>query len=99
MKKVLLISIISILFFSPFVSAKTIEIDVHGMTCAFCVDALNRAFKKMEGISNVKISMKNKKVRLEKESESITIEMIKQAVLDAGFTPTKVTVIPDEQES
>ena len=97
MKRFLLLLLIAISAFALSANAKTIEIDVHGVTCAFCVDTLNRTFKKMEGVSKVQVSMKTKKVRIETESELPTIEMIKQAVLDAGFTPKKVTVLPDEK--
>lgn len=97
MKKILLLPLLAILAFVQPANAKTIEVDVHGMTCALCVDTLNRKFNKMEDVSKVQVSMKMKKVRLETESESPTVEMIKQAILDAGFTPIKVTVLPDEK--
>jgi len=97
MKKILLLPLLAILAFVQPANAKTIEVDVHGMTCALCVDTLNRKFNKMEGVSKVQVSMKMKKVRLETESESPTVEMIKQAILDAGFTPIKVTVLSDEK--
>ena len=97
MNKVLLLPLFAVMAFAQLASAKTIEVDVHGMTCALCVDSLNRAFEKMEGVSKVEVSMKMKKIRLETESESPTIEKIKQAILDSGFTPTKVTVIADEK--
>jgi len=100
MKKIILLTLFATLalFFALSLNAKTIEIDVHGMTCAFCVDTLNRTFNKIAGVTQVQISMKTKKIRIETASELPRIEMIKQAVLDAGFTPTKVTVFPDEKD-
>ena len=97
MKTILLLPLFAIFTFVQPANAKTITVDVHGMTCALCVDTLNRKFNKMEGISKVQISMKMKKVRLQTKSESPTIEIIKQAILDAGFTPTKVTVLRDDK--
>ena len=97
MKKIQLLPILAILAFVQPANAKTIEVNVHGMTCALCVDTLNRKFNKMEGVSKVQVSMKMKKIRLETESELPTVEMIKQAILDAVFTPIKVTVLPDEK--
>ncbi|SEK56185.1 Cu+-exporting ATPase [Colwellia chukchiensis] len=97
MKKFLLFTLIIALFTSLSAKAKTIEVEVHGMTCAFCVDNLNRKFNKMEGVLKVQVSLKTKKVRIETEAELPTIEMIKQAVLDAGFTPIKVTVLSNEK--
>jgi copper chaperone CopZ len=47
--------------------ARTIEVKVHGMTCSFCVDSLERKFKKMASVSKVQVSLKMKKIRLETE--------------------------------
>jgi len=76
-------------------SARTVEVEVYGMTCAFCVDSMQRKFNKMKSVSNVKVSLKMKKVRLETETDSPSIEIIRQTILDAGFTPKKVTVLDD----
>lgn len=93
------IILVNILFFAALITqvayARTVEIDVHGMTCAFCVDSLERKFGKMEHISKVEVSLKNKKIRLETDSTLPTIETIKQTVLDTGFTPIKVKVTND----
>lgn len=80
------------------VNARTVEIDVYGMTCAFCVDSLERKFGKMEHVSKVEVSLKNKKIRLETDNTLPTVETIKQTVLDTGFTPVKVKVTNDDKE-
>ena len=80
------------------VQARTVEVEVYGMTCAFCVDSLERKFANMEFISQVDVSLKHKKVRLVTDETMPSIETIKQAVLDAGFTPMKVTVQSNGQE-
>lgn len=95
MKKVLLLPMLLTLFLTFSIKAKTIEVEVHGLTCALCVDTLNRKFNKMDGVSKVEVSMKLKKIRLESESQTPSIEVIKQTILDAGFTPIKVTVLSD----
>ena len=95
MKQLLILSLLGYTFLMHTVAAKTIEIDVHGMTCAFCVDSLERKFAKMKSIDKVQVSLKLKKVRLETKEDNPDIEIIKQAILDAGFTPIKVTVLPD----
>jgi len=98
MKIFLLLPLLATLFITFSINAKTIEVEVHGMTCALCVDTLNRKFNKMDGVSKVDVSMKMKKVRLQTDSAVPSIEMIKQAILDAGFTPTKVTVVTNEKD-
>ncbi len=64
MKKILLLPLFAVLLFVQPSYAKTIEVDIHGMTCALCVDTLNRKFNKMEGVSKVQVSMKMKKCNL-----------------------------------
>ncbi|RKZ79574.1 MAG: hypothetical protein DRQ35_03980 [Gammaproteobacteria bacterium] len=97
--KVWLLTILPlILFISSASNARTIEVEVYGMTCAFCVDNLTRQFNKMESVSKVDVSLKLKKIRLETDEELPTIETINQAIIDAGFTPIKVTILPDEKE-
>jgi copper chaperone CopZ len=73
--------------------ARTVEVDVHGMTCAFCVDSLQRNFNKLDSVSQVDVSLKNNKIRLVTSATKPSIETIKQTVLDAGFTPVAVKVI------
>ena len=73
--------------------SRIIEVDVHGMTCAFCVDSLEKNFNKLDTVSKIEVSLKNNKIRLETNESQPTIEAIKQTVLDAGFTPISVKII------
>lgn len=97
MNRLLLIAFTITLFAIQNVYARTIIIDVYGMTCAFCVDSLERKFGKIPTVSKVEVSLKHKKIRLETDDKLPTIETIKQTVLDAGFTPVKVTVQDDQK--
>ncbi len=87
--------IITAMLFSSLAISRTIEVDVYGMTCAFCVDSLNKQFNKLETVSKVDVSLKNNKIRLETDATEPSIEFIKQKVLDAGFTPIAVKVIKE----
>jgi copper chaperone CopZ len=92
MKQIYIFITLSLLFFFLPVYAKTIEVEVHGMTCAFCVDSLERKFNEMDSVSNIEVSLKTNKVRLEMD-DSLNHEIIKQTIIDAGFTPIKITEI------
>ncbi len=89
----LMISLALILATMPAAFARTVEVDVYGMTCPFCVDSLQRKFSKMAHVNKVDVSLKLKKVRLETDANAPDIKTIKKAVLDAGFTPTRVTIV------
>lgn len=75
-------------------SARTVEIEVYGMTCAFCIDSLKRKFGEMNSVSEVKVSLENKKVRVITEEELPSIDTIRKTVFDAGFTPIRVVIDP-----
>ena len=77
--------------------SRTVEIDVHGMTCAFCVDGLQRKFRRMQAVSKVQVSLKLKKVRLVTEENQPDLATLKQTVIDAGFTPTKISIFSNEK--
>jgi len=97
MRKLLSIYSLLVLVFANPLSAEQVEIDVHGMTCAFCVDSLQRNLGKLPDVKSADVSLKHKKVRIETSSGTVDIERIKQTVLDSGFTPVKVTTLPDAQ--
>lgn len=76
--------------------ADTIEVDVHGLTCAFCVDSLQRQLKKLPDIEKVAVSLKAKKVRIVSSSEHIDRARVREIVIDSGFTPVNIRTIQDE---
>ena len=92
--KIFLNSMLFILFMHVQIAqARTVEIEVYGMTCAFCVDSLERAFSKIDSVNTVQVSLKMKKILLDTEVDEPSIETIKQTVLNSGFTPIKITVL------
>ncbi len=95
MKNILLAGIL-LAFLVPVTSgARTLEVDIHGLTCAFCVDSLERAFRKIESVRDIKISLEHKKLRLVTEGDLPDDATIRQTILDAGFTPVRITVLPN----
>lgn len=97
MKRSLIAAGLFTLLWTSALPAEQIEIDIHGMTCAFCVDSLQRNLGKLPDVETAEVSLKLKKVRIETRGEAVDIERIKQTVLDSGFTPVKVTPLPDAQ--
>ena len=97
MKKLLSFVLLSSTLYLSGSYARTVEVDVYGMTCSFCVNSLERKFNKMDSVSKVEVSLKLKKVRLETDERLPSIETIKQAILDTGFTPTKVMIVSNKK--
>ena len=77
-------------------NAETIEVDVQGLTCAFCVDSLQRQLKKLPSVEQVDVSLKTKKVRIVSSAEHIDLDLIREIVIDSGFTPVNIRTIENE---
>ena len=97
MRKILLWASVLVLSWINTVRAEQIEIDIHGMTCAFCVDSLQRNLGKLPDVESARVSLKLKKVRIETRGDKTDIERIRQTILDTGFTPVKIMPVPDAQ--
>lgn len=73
----------------------TVEVDIHGMTCAFCVDAVQRNLGKLPDVDQVEVSLKTNKIRIQSHQDTLDIARVKQVILDSGFTPTAVRTLED----
>ena len=75
------------LFAASAVSAKTIEMDVNGLVCAFCAQGIEKSFKAMPATGKVYVSLENRIVAVElKDGSDIADAQLRKAITDAGFT-------------
>jgi len=72
--------------------SKTVTLSVSGMTCESCVNTVEKALKKINGVENVAVALKEKTatVTLASNSKVTTAALIK-TVNDAGFTAQEGT--------
>lgn len=79
-------------------SNEVVEINVSGMTCKFCVYSVTKSLKKIEGVSDVKVSLELEKTRIfMKPGASVDVDKMKKAIVEAGFKPGDVKIIPGEK--
>ena len=65
---------------------QTVEIDLSGLSCSFCVYGLKKNLEKHAEIDKAEISLKQNKARIHLTPEaSLTVEEIKEIITDAGF--------------
>jgi len=65
-----------------------ILIHVNGLACPFCDFGLSKALKKLKGVDNAELDLNEGLVELTlKPGQTVSKEVIKQTVEDAGFTP------------
>lgn len=63
---------------------KTI-IKVDGMKCGKCAERVTNILKNA-GVDNVKVSLENKNVEVEYNENELSIDAVKTAIDDAGYT-------------
>lgn len=69
---------------------EVLEIDVNGMTCAFCAYGVEKNLGKLVGVEEVAVSLESKKARVVMQAgESPDEEKIREIIRDAGFTPAE----------
>ncbi|HBF36078.1 MAG TPA: copper resistance protein CopZ [Firmicutes bacterium] len=60
-------------------------IAVEGMSCQHCVNAIQKAVGELKGIHKVNVDLQNKKVTVELDPTVISLETIKETIVDQGY--------------
>ena len=78
------INIISVPKYNKEESLMTKELKIEGMMCKHCVKHVNDALSKMEGVTNVVVSLEENKADVTMDHE-IPMEDFKKVITDAGY--------------
>ncbi len=73
------------------VFAAKVEIDVNGMTCGMCVEAITKELKATEKAENISVNLDEKKARFsELKDKKITDAEVRSAIKKAGYEAVKI---------
>ncbi len=79
------------LVFSLSAFAAKVEVDVSGMTCGMCVEAITRELKATNKAENISVSLEDKKARFSDLKDlKLTDAEIKTAIKKAGYEAVKI---------
>ena len=79
--------LIALLGASTIASARTIEMDVNGLVCAFCAQGIEKSLKTFPATEAVFISLGDRIVAVKLKGDSdIGDAALRKAITDAGFT-------------
>ncbi|MDD5461874.1 MAG: heavy-metal-associated domain-containing protein [Methylococcales bacterium] len=67
---------------------QSIVITVTGMKCGGCETSVTNKLKAINGVSSVKASHKDNEVIVEFDAEKTSLDIIEDAIAEAGFTVT-----------
>ncbi len=72
--------------------SKQVKVKVDGLSCPFCAYGLEKKFKDVDGIEDIKIDIKEGTLSfLLEEGKIFPEEQIRKKVKQAGFTPKEIT--------
>lgn len=61
------------------------KLNVEGMSCSHCVNAVKKAVGSLDGIHTVEVSLEEKAVSVEFDPGKSSVEQIKEAIDDQGY--------------
>jgi len=72
--------------FASMASAKTIEMDVNGLVCAFCAQGIEKTLKSFPATEGVFVSLEHRIVAVQlMDGQDITDTALTKAITDAGY--------------
>jgi copper chaperone CopZ len=87
MQRIKILLSILLLAAAPLASARTIEMDVNGLVCAFCAQGIEKSLKAFPATERVFVSLEHRIVAVElKDGTDIGDEALRKAITDAGYT-------------
>jgi len=66
-------------------AAKTVELNVEGMSCGHCKASVEKAVSALTGVSEVAVDLAGKSVKVTYNSEKVNAEAVKKAITDQGY--------------
>ena len=66
---------------------KRAELGVDGMTCASCSAAVERALKKLDGVSEATVNLATNRAAFSYDPAKVKLAQIRAAITNAGYTP------------
>lgn len=62
-----------------------VVLNVEGMSCEHCVNAVKNALGELVGVSHTDVSLEAKTVTVEYDADKVSIENIRDAIEDEGY--------------
>ncbi|MHA1551770.1 MAG: heavy-metal-associated domain-containing protein [Candidatus Heimdallarchaeaceae archaeon] len=62
-----------------------IKLKVEGMTCGHCQMSVKKALENIKGVKSAEVDLEKKSAAVNYKSDKVTVELLVQAVADAGY--------------
>lgn len=64
---------------------ESVTLQVKGMSCGHCVKAVENSVGGLNGVKSVSVDLEKKQVKVDFESEVVTLDKIKDTIDDQGY--------------
>lgn len=79
------------------VGTQQIQLNIEGMSCASCVNHVEKALKKVPGVINASVNLATEKATV-RMLDKTPVSVLKDAVSQAGYTATEPTQLVTQQK-
>ncbi len=81
----------AMILLSSVAMAKNISVQVKGMVCSMCAQGIEKKFKKMPEVKNIKVDLDKKIVSIEtNETQDLTDSKITEIITEAGYNVANI---------
>jgi copper chaperone len=67
------------------VAVNSATLNVKGMSCSHCVNAIEKALKELGGVESINVDLKGGKVTVSYNDTAIDLVKVKNVIEDAGY--------------
>jgi len=76
---------------APLAAAKSLEIEVNGLVCAFCAQGIEKTLKRFPATQAVYVNLENRLVAVQlKDGSDIDDSAMREAITNAGYTVVEI---------
>lgn len=79
---------------------KKLQVKVGGLSCSFCAESIRKAYRRIDAVRDVKVSLAHEEVLIQYDPEKITETTLKTTLRQLGYTvrdPKKVRTFEEEE--
>lgn len=79
---------------------KKLQVKVGGISCSFCAESIRKAYRRIESVKDVNVSLAHEEVLIQYDPEKVTETELKNTLCQLGYTvrdPKKVRTFEEEE--
>ncbi|MBI2855969.1 MAG: cation-translocating P-type ATPase, partial [Chloroflexi bacterium] len=80
--------------------AAKLQVKIGGMQCSFCVSSIDKSFRRMNGVSDVNVSLSHEEALVHYNPEKVSPQQLRDTLVAMGYTwrdPDKVRSFEEEE--